>query len=390
MEIMDKSLILQIRNAAPQDFGGGERYPILLAKELSLLGINIVVLSGSDRLIKFAKQNGVSVKKSWWWKNQSWSGARALLFPAYLLWQTVLFFYYLTIFVRLKPSVIHIQSKDDFIGATLAGKFLGKRVVWTDHADLKHVLKNITKWYKNPTGHLVYFASRFADNITVVSKSELHEINKSLPKSNVLKNKIRVVYNGSPDHKASHAPVKNHHFTFLIASRLVQDKGVGEAIKAFNSLNKKHPDTKLVILGDGPDQDDFKKQAQANKNIVFLGHQESPLSLMASCDVFLLPTYHEGFSVALVEAAMLGLPVITTGVGGNVEIIKDGHNGLLVPAKNVKELQKAMEKLYLDQKLNKRLGVNNRDRYLNNYIFSDIVKKYILPIYGTGKKGLKK
>ena len=387
---MARNNIVQIRNAAPQDFGGGERYPVLLAKELSSLGLNNVVLSGSDKLIKFAKQNGVSIKKSWWWKNQNWSGTRALLFPAYLLWQTILFLYYLAIFSRLRPTVIHIQSKDDFIGATFAGKFLGKRVVWTDHADIKHVFKNITKWYKNPTGHLVYFASRFADNITVVSKSELHEINKSLPESSALKNKIRVVYNGSPDHKTSHTPVKNHHFTFLIASRLVQDKGVSEAIAAFNNLNEKHPDTRLVILGDGPDQDNFKKQAQANKNIVFLGHQESPLSLMASCDVFLLPTYHEGFSVALVEAAMLGLPVIATGVGGNVEIIKDGHNGLLVSPKNVKELQKAMEKLYLDQQLNKRLGVNNRDQYLNNYIFSDIVKKYILPIYDIKNKELKK
>ena len=69
---MARNNIVQIRNAAPQDFGGGERYPVLLAKELSSLGLNNVVLSGSDKLIKFAKQNGVSIKKSWWWKNQNW------------------------------------------------------------------------------------------------------------------------------------------------------------------------------------------------------------------------------------------------------------------------------------------------------------------------------
>lgn len=389
---MIKKQILQIRNAAPQDFGGGERYPVLLANELSKLGVDNIILSGQKKLIEFARQNNVPVKKSWWWQNQNWSGKRALLFPVYFIWQIVLFFYYLIIFMRLSPSVVHIQSKDDFISATIAAKTLNKRVVWTDHADLKHIFKNITKWYKNPTGHLVYFASRFTDGISVVSKSELSEIKKSLPKNSPLENKVKVIHNGSPDQKETFAPIStnSNEFTFLIASRLVKDKGVSEAIQAFIQLNQKFPKTKLIILGEGQDEALFEAQAKTNKNIKFLGYQKSPLDFMAKCDVFLLPTYHEGFSVALVEAAMLGLPVIATSVGGNVEIIKNEHNGLLVPARNIQLLHDAMKKLYENQNLTKKLGDNNRHKYLDNYVFSDIVEKDILSLYGIKSRKMNK
>ena len=63
---MARNNIVQIRNAAPQDFGGGERYPVLLANELSELGVDNIILSGQKKLIEFAKQNNVPVKKSWW------------------------------------------------------------------------------------------------------------------------------------------------------------------------------------------------------------------------------------------------------------------------------------------------------------------------------------
>ena len=382
---MPKYTVLQIRNAAKQDFGGGERYPIFLSLELSSLGIENIVFSRSNKLLGFAQKNNVPVQKSWWWQNQNWSGKNALLFPVYLGWQIVLFFYYLFNIIKLNPKVVHIQSKDDFIAATFAGKLLGKKIIWTDHADLKHVFKNVSKWYKNPTGHFVYFASRFADKIILVSNGELSEINKQLPEQSHFNKKATVIHNGVSDQKNLFKNEKNKMFTFLIASRLVKDKGIGEAIAAFIELNKKHQDTLLIILGDGPDEGIFKKMSKDNKNIVFLGHQSAPLEKMSNCDVFLLPTYHEGFSVALVEASMLGLPVIATAVGGNIEIITNNDNGLLVPVKDPVKLQKAMEKLYQDRNLAKKLSENNRKKYLDNYIISNIVKNNILPLYNIKK-----
>lgn len=383
---MEPRKIIQIRNAAPTDFGGGERFPIFLAQELNANNIDNLVLSGSAKLLDFAAKNNINHQKTWWWQKQNWSGVRVLLFPLYFLWQIALTLYYVVLFTKLRPTTIHIQSKDDFIAATFAGKLLKKRVVWTDHADLKHIFKNITIPFKNPIGKLVYLAALNADHIMVVSNSELKEMKKSLPSASKVLDKIKIVHNGvfdaqksgtnKPTGKKGSAP-----FTYILASRLVTDKGIRESIDAFTQLQSKCPDTRLLVMGSGPEEEKFKQRAKDNPNITFIGHKNNPLVHMSGADVFLLPTYHEGFSVALVEAAMLGLPVITTDVGGNPEIIKDGKNGLLIPAKDTMALQRAMEDLYLDEEKARSFGQANRQVYLDSFSFKDIVKKQILPLY---------
>ena len=75
--------------------------------------------------------------------------------PFYILWQLLLTIYYAIQFSRFKADVVHLQSKDDFIAGSIAGKLVGAKVIWTDHADLKHVWKNLCVKYKNPTGKLL-------------------------------------------------------------------------------------------------------------------------------------------------------------------------------------------------------------------------------------------
>ena len=93
------------------------------------------------------------------------------------------------------------------------------------------------------------------------------------------------------------------------------------------------------------------------------------------------PTYHEGFSVSLVEATMMQLPIIATAVGGNVEIIKDKSTGLLVGAKNSNQLARAMEQLYNDKVLADKLAKAARQQYLNNFVFDKIVKEKLAKGY---------
>jgi len=78
---------------------------------------------------------------------------------------------------------------------------------------------------------------------------------------------------------------------------------------------------------------------------------------------------------------MLGLPIVTTNVGGNIEIIEDGKSGLLVNPKNVNELQEAIEKLIVSKKTRDKLGKSARQRYLEEFEFSQIVRKELIPLY---------
>ncbi|MGB4868215.1 MAG: glycosyltransferase [Candidatus Saccharimonas aalborgensis] len=375
--------VIIVRNAYAHDFGGGERFPVFLAQALKEQCMEPIVVSAHRKTLAFADSSSIRTIHGLWWKRQNWSGRYALLFPAYLLWQLVLTLYYIVLFARLRPLAVHLQSKDDFVAGTVAGKLLRGRVVWTDHADLKHIWRNLGVWYKNPVGKLVYAAACAADHITLVSEGERREVTALLPKESSVLRLLTVIHNGCADRYELYPQVKHVLFTFVVASRLVADKGITEAIDAFKSLHTRHPDTELVIAGDGPGRGEFEARAHDNAAIHFLGHQEDPYAAMRQGDVFLQPTYHEGFSVALVEASMLGMPIIATDVGGNVEIIHHKTTGLTVPAKDSGALAEAMELLYRDRPYAQKLGAAARAQYLDTFVFDQVVKERFMPLYET-------
>lgn len=378
--------IILIRNANHYDFGGGERFPVFVAEILANQGFSPVVISRSKKLLNFAQAKSIKTVKGLWWTRQNWSGRSALLFPVYILWQLLLLGWYLWIFTLHRPMSVHIQSKDDFIAATLAARLCGARVIWTDHADLKHVWKNLSIWYKNPVGKLVYLCAHFAHAITLVSKSELELVTANLPSHKNVAKKFHVIYNGVLD-LASKYPRKapGEEFTFCVASRLVTDKGIDEVIQAFKDIVATNPQSRLLLMGDGPEAVKFHQRAQGIPGVRFLGHQKDPLHVMAQADVFVHPTYHEGFSVALVEAGMIGLPIIATAVGGNKEIIRDEETGLLVPAQNTEALRYAMNRLLQDSTLRTTLARNARAQYVDNFQFDHIVAKSFIPLYLGGQ-----
>lgn len=382
---MNKKRIILIRNAKSYDFGGGERFPVFIADILKKSDYDPIIISKSLKLLKFAADQNIPTVKGLWWSHQNWSGRYALLFPIYLVWQIVLLLWYTVAFLRLRPYAIHIQSKDDFIAATLAGHIVRARIIWTDHADLKHVWQNLTIWYKNPVGKLIYSCAHFAHAITVVSKSERNFVTAHLPAKSKLKKDLLVVYNGVLDNASQFSVEhKNDDFIYCAASRLVTDKGIKELIQAYRTVHSQIPNSKLLLLGDGPEAVKFHKLARDVPSIIFLGHQTNPLNTMSQADAFVHPTYHEGFSVALVEAGMLSLPIIATAIGGNVEIISDKETGLLVPVRNSSKLAEAMRELAVNTELRQRLGKSARKQYLERFQFDHIVRESFIPLYEGG------
>lgn len=373
---------LLIRNASSYDFGGAERFVVALAQELIANGWEATIVTAHSKIRELATSKAIPSRHGWWWSRQDWSGRRIALTPLYILWQLVLVVYYLILFIRLRPDVIHPQSKDDFIAATVAGKLLGKRVIWTDHADLKYVYQNVPVWYKNPVGKLVYLCSRIADHITLVSKSEEKLIESAL--GHELSAKHQVIYNGILDYSPpSHQrqPADKNALIFCCTSRLVTAKGIGELIRAFQILQNDHDNLRLWILGEGPEADKFHTMASNNPNITFWGFPDDSLGILQAADVFVHPSYHEGFSLSIIEAAMLQKPIIACNVGGNPEIIIDGKTGLLAPAKDAHKLARAMERLIGNPPLRKSLAKAARKSYEHNFQFDNIVKEQFIPLY---------
>jgi glycosyltransferase involved in cell wall biosynthesis len=368
--------IALIRNSYSYDFGGAEIFPINLADEIVKNGHRPLILSANQKTLTASHKANIEIVKSPWWSRQNFSGFGALMLPFYIIWQIYLYFWYLSFAIRYKIDVFHPQSRDDFIAATLAGKTLRKKVIWTDHADLKYVFANHKIWYKNLVGKLVFLASKLADGIMLDSFSEQKLIAKVLGKS--LPAKYAVTHLGVID-RYKLVGHKSKKLVFIATSRLVKAKGIGELIEAFKLVDAK--DAVLKLYGDGPDAAYFKALASAFKNIQFFGHTDNIIGQLQNADVFMHPSYHESFGLSLVEASMCSLPIIACRVGSIPEIVKDGISGILVHEKNVEELAEAMRLLLRNKKLREDMGRAGRQIYLNNFQFDKIAKNRILPLY---------
>lgn len=378
----NKQTVLLVRNAFKFDFGGGERLPVDISKELLKYDIKPIVVSRSPKLLAYAAKHHIPHIKSWWWSRQDWSGVRILLTPFYFAWQFILVCWYLQLIRKTRADIVHVQSKDDFIAGTIAGKLLGKRVLWSDYADLKYVYLNNRVWYKNPIGKVVRRLSKYADIVILTSESDKRFIEESLGSAAPDNHKvIHVGVAGTEIPKITRPAADKKAVIFVATSRLVVAKGIGELISAFKKLHHDQPDTRLWLFGEGPDDAQFKAQASGCDDIHFWGFPEDALARAADCDVFVHPSYLEGFSISLIEAAKLGLPIIACNVGGNPELVQDGHNGILIPPRDSESLYQAMQKLAGSPALRKEYGTNARKTYQSDLVFEEIIKDKFVPLY---------
>ena len=100
------------------------------------------------------------------------------------------------------------------------------------------------------------------------------------------------------------------------------------------------------------------ERMKADPAVILTGPQPNVPMYMSLMDVFVLPAWWEGFGNVLVQAAAMGVPVISTTGTGSRDAVQDGYNGLLVPPKSVPELVEAMDKLYSDKALREEMGRN--------------------------------
>ncbi|HUB91322.1 MAG TPA: glycosyltransferase, partial [Dyella sp.] len=116
-------------------------------------------------------------------------------------------------------------------------------------------------------------------------------------------------------------------------------------IRAFRLVHAQHPDTVLVLIGDGELRASLQQSAideGMGGNVHFLGDRSDVRELLQGLDLFVLSSLSEGYSMALLEASAAALPIVATAVGGNGEIVRDGTTGRLAPAENPAALAEAM------------------------------------------------
>ncbi len=332
--------VLVIRNAYQQDAGGAEQYAINLALALDAAGHTAYLVTDVRTILHKANSLHLRTIEGRWYSQQGWDRSYYLRYPLTVLW-------YVYIILRYRIDVVHPQSRDDFVFATRAANLLRKKIVWTDHADLKHVLDNVNHF--NPRiRKWVIKASRKASAIMCVSHSELKAIQAVAPD---LPTPV-VVHNGSFLPANVRPQQKTNDYVIGTNARLVPDKGIAELIKGFAELRDASVDLWLL----GSDSGNTKKYEElarvegVSARVKFLGYVSDPSSYVAAMDIFVHASYHEGLSLAVIEAAMLERPIIATDVGGTPEII-DESCALFIRPGSPEDITKALQKLHSDKRL---------------------------------------
>lgn len=156
----------------------------------------------------------------------------------------------------------------------------------------------------------------------------------------------------------------DNHFVFGFVGRLCKDKGIIELYDAFTKIYNENRKLRLILIGKIEEDLDeiFVSKLFKHEGIIYLGtiSKENLPTYYSLFDVFVLPTHREGFGNVLIEAASMGIPIVTTSVTGAKDAIKDGYNGILVPVNNASYLKAAMEKLYNNMGLRKQYGYNGQ------------------------------
>lgn len=202
-----------------------------------------------------------------------------------------------------------------------------------------------------------------------------------LERLGVPSSRIRVIPNAVtvPEHIQPARPAVPTPYLVAAVGRLVPVKRIDLAIAAIAEL----PEASLLVIGDGPEKDALQHLAVSRgvaSRVRFIGavDRETMYSYLAACDVLVLCSAHEGFPHAVIEAMSLGVPVVSTRVGGVAEIVADGDNGMLVEG-TPDALAGALKALLREPELRRRISARAR---------ADVAERFSFPAMVAATRGV--
>ncbi len=292
----------------------------------------------------------------------------------------VLFLRFFLLYRKLKPDVIlHFTPKPNIYG-TLAAKLLKKPCInnvaglGTVFIQESLVTKIVRTLYSisQKSAQKIFFQNR--EDQVIFQKFGIFENTDLLPGSGIDTKRF------SPQEKKSN----NNYFAFLLHSRLIWDKGVGEFVEAARKIKRKNPDVKFQILGflDVENTSAISKEQMdkwVDEGVIdYLGAVIDVREYIANSDCIVLPSYYrEGIPRALLEAASMEKPIITTKNVGCKDVVDDGINGFLCEKKSVDDLvDKMNQMLLLTLKERNEMGIKGREKVVREFDEQIVIRKY--------------
>ena len=283
-------------------------------------------------------------------------------------------------------DVVHTHTAKAGILGRIAAKFAGvDRVVHMPHGHnfygyFGRTMSTIVVWSER-------FASKFTDRLIVLTELEKKDY---VCRNIIAENKIVVVPSGQEldefkifrtvdrHFKRSSLDIKDDQKVIAMVSRLAPVKGPDLFIKAAEILLKKRKDVLFLLVGDGELHEELQEYVILNnldEHVRFLGWHDDALEIIFISDVILQPSRNEAVGRTLIEAQLLGVPVVASRVGGIPEIILEGKTGDLFSLGDMNDLISKLNKLLDDEGYRSQISVEAKKWAEENFSAEVMIEK---------------
>ena len=272
---------------------------------------------------------------------------------------------------RVRPDIVHSHLRLANVYARVAAKAGGVRGIVTTLHHLDYTFWPARTWKTKLWRLADMLTGRgFGTRFVAVSKAvrDDYRINLGIRDADVIYNYIEPKSFSAPGESLRAAArarlgIASHELILLNVARLAPEKGQRHVIDAMPRIVDRVPGARLLLAGDGPEAPMLRERSAAlgvDRHVTLLGKSDDVRTLLAASDLFVFPSTAEAFGIALIEAMAAGLPVVASGVGGILEIVDDGVDGLLVPPGDPAALADAIVRLATDGELRHELGEHAR------------------------------
>lgn len=289
----------------------------------------------------------------------------------------------------LRPDVVHSMTPKAGLLAMFAGRLV--LVPWCFHTFTGQIWAN-----KTGIGRLLF---KSIDQLIALAANQVFADSASqcrfLEQQGVVRTSVvTVLGQGSvagvdlerfhPDPNArlslrTELGLNNEFPVFVFVGRLVRDKGVFDLIEAFANVNALYPNWELWMIG--PDEDGLQVNLSQHgqrlgANIRWFGRTFSPERYMMAADVFVLPSYREGFGSVIIEAAACALPTIAYKIDGVIDAVLENRTGILVEKGDVKGLTDGMKDLGRSPDKRRHLGLAAFERAVKDFSSTQVSREW--------------
>ena len=341
------------------DYGGAERYTLMLADGLRERGHSVTLLCHPrGRLKREAELRGLTVDPV---TARSQADLRAAVHLAIRL-------------RRMRPDILHLQTSKEYISGAIAARLARVRVVVAS----RHMLL--------PVKPIIKSLFRSLDAVVVLSRA----VRDNLIRFGVSEAKVKVIYAGIDTDEFTRAGedgsgpaarealgVPPDRLLVGMAGRLVHGKGHACLLDATALLARQRVPVTLALAGEGPLRGEIEARTRAlgiAGQVIFAGFHTNVPAFMAALDVFVMAsTCEDVMPLVLMEAMATGCPVVATRVGGVLEIIDPEYTGLVAPPGDAGALADALLRLQADPCLRAQLGAAGRTEVLRRFTLARMV-----------------